>query len=152
MADTPRGPILKKMFAEMDSNGDGVIDEKEGLAIGRLLAGGNAGEAKRFWEEMKAGADTDKNGTVSLDEYVNYGRDVTSANDCDAACTPPPPFEITSPAGRNPRVAVLFCSRDSTADSAAPCAPSRSSPRRIATQSSRSVGPLSRRRPSGSAR
>jgi Ca2+-binding EF-hand superfamily protein len=83
MADTPRGPILKKMFAEMDSNGDGVIDEKEGLAIGRLLAGGNAGEAKRFWEEMKAGADTDKNGTVSLDEYVNYGRDVTSANAAD---------------------------------------------------------------------
>lgn len=33
--DTPRGPILAKMFDEMDANGDGQIDEKEGVKIGR---------------------------------------------------------------------------------------------------------------------
>ena len=66
--DTPRGPILAKMFAEMDIDRDGQIDEAEGLAIGRLLAGGNAEEAKKFWADMQAGADADQSGTGSLDE------------------------------------------------------------------------------------
>ena len=47
MADTPRGPILKKMFESMDTDGNGEIDESEGIAIGRMLSGGNAAHAKQ---------------------------------------------------------------------------------------------------------
>lgn len=77
--DTPRGPILAKMFDEMDANGDGQIDEKEGVKIGRLLAGGDATMGKQFWAELKAGADDDGDGRISKEEYVRYGRSVTDA-------------------------------------------------------------------------
>ena len=60
--DTPRGPILAKMFDEMDANGDGQIDEKEGVTIGRHAdgsrEGGEAeGQGKSGKEEMKPSID-----------------------------------------------------------------------------------------------
>ena len=70
---TPRTPVLCKLFRAMDENGDGSIDEREGLAIGRVLSRDAAG-AVRFWEALRDGADADKDGTVSLDEYLAYSR------------------------------------------------------------------------------
>ena len=76
--ETPRGPVLRKMFKAMDTDGDGSIDEREGLAIGRVLAGDTAG-AVQFWEQLRKGADSDGDGVVSLDEYLQYSRAQTAS-------------------------------------------------------------------------
>ena len=62
----------------MDTNGDGHIDETEGLAIGRKLSGGNVELAAAFWRDLCSNADTDRSGTVTLDEYLQFSRSQTA--------------------------------------------------------------------------
>ena len=71
------------MFATMDLDGDGEIDEQEGVAIGRMLAGGDAAKGKVFWDELLAAADTDDSGTVSREEYLAFGRKHTDIKAVD---------------------------------------------------------------------
>lgn len=68
------------MFRILDADANGQIDEAEGIAVGRVLAGGDAAAGKQFWEELIAGADSDRNGTVSQEEYVAFGRKMTNAS------------------------------------------------------------------------
>ena len=85
--ETPRGPVLKKLFKLFDENGDGEIDETEGLKIGRTLAGGSVEAAQKFWSDLKEAADTDHSNTVSLDEYLAYSRKQTESQDVDRVVT-----------------------------------------------------------------
>ena len=78
---SPRSRALRKIFQHMDANGDGVIDELEGVAIGRLLNGGSADAGQRFWQQLLLDVDTDVSGDVSLTEYLAYGRKVYAPSD-----------------------------------------------------------------------
>ena len=79
--DTPRGPRLQKLFNLMDSNKDGHIDEMEGVAIGRLLFGGNAKSGMEFWQQLLSQSDFNQNRKIELHEYLQYCRSLSSGRD-----------------------------------------------------------------------
>lgn len=75
--DTAANRILLKMFMLHDEDGNGMLDAKEGVAIGRML-GGDAGAAQRQWDEMLREADADGSGTLSVEEWMAWkGRSVS---------------------------------------------------------------------------
>ena len=80
---SPRSAAFTKMFTMMDADCNGQIDEAEAMAIGRKLSGGNTEMARAFWQELLAAADSNKSGTVSLDEYLRYSRDKTKSHPID---------------------------------------------------------------------
>ena len=75
--DSPRTGVFKKMFCVMDTNGDGSIDAEEGMAIGRVLCGGDVAAGTRWWTAMLSEADHDGSGTVSIEEYLSFAREKT---------------------------------------------------------------------------
>lgn len=65
-------PLLTKVFKLMDSDNDGHLDEREGWAIGRAL-GGSGADARTWWTTILA-ADTDKSGTIELNEWLEFNK------------------------------------------------------------------------------
>jgi hypothetical protein len=85
---TPRSslnPWVTKIFALMDVDGDGHVEEAEGVAIGRILSGGDGQKAREWWTSMLSIADADCSKTLTLDEWRAYvgkaydGKDVARA-------------------------------------------------------------------------
>eukprot|EP00325_Prymnesiales_sp_UTEX-LB-985_P007749 CAMPEP_0174695168 /NCGR_PEP_ID=MMETSP1094-20130205/1610_1 /TAXON_ID=156173 /ORGANISM="Chrysochromulina brevifilum, Strain UTEX LB 985" /LENGTH=103 /DNA_ID=CAMNT_0015891603 /DNA_START=187 /DNA_END=498 /DNA_ORIENTATION=- len=54
----------------LDKDGSEFIDEDEGLAAGRAYMG-NPEQGKKWWETIKDKVDGDKDGRVTMKEFVN---------------------------------------------------------------------------------
>merc|ERR1712144_143391 len=63
--------ILEEVFHLMDDNGDGGIDEDEGVAIG-IAMGENEEQAKKSWKAMCKDMDDDGNTTIELPEWLEF--------------------------------------------------------------------------------
>lgn len=81
--DTPTNRILLKTFMLLDEDGNGMLDAKEGVAIGRML-GGDASAAQRQWEEMLREADADGSGTIELEEWMAWKAESAQHQDVHA--------------------------------------------------------------------
>ena len=69
--DTPANRILLKMFMLMDEDGNGMLEENECVAIGRILLG-DAAAAQAQWDELLREADDDGSGTISVEEWMAW--------------------------------------------------------------------------------
>ena len=63
------GQRLEKIFELMDSDGNGHIDEQEGLAIARALGDK---DPQKWWESLLKHVDVDGSGTIEQEEYVSF--------------------------------------------------------------------------------
>merc|ERR1712022_90778 len=63
--------ILEEVFTLMDANGDGGIDETEGVAIGMAM-GESEEVAKNSWKAMCKDMDDDGNTTIELPEWLEF--------------------------------------------------------------------------------
>merc|ERR1711934_122596 len=63
--------ILKEIFALMDANGDGSIDEDEGIAIGQAM-GESKDQARKSWQAMCKDMDDDGNTAIELEEWLKF--------------------------------------------------------------------------------
>ena len=63
--------ILEEVFKLMDANGDGGIDEDEGVAIGMAM-GESEEVAKNSWKAMCKDMDDDGNTTIELPEWLAF--------------------------------------------------------------------------------
>merc|ERR1711907_216182 len=64
-------PLLTEIFELMDENGDGSIDETEGIAIGKAM-GESEEQAKKSWKAMCKDMDDDGNTTIELPEWLDF--------------------------------------------------------------------------------
>jgi len=62
---------LEWVFEQLDDDGSGFIEEREGLKVGKWLGGGG-GDLLAFWTKMKADMDADGDGKVSKEEFVTW--------------------------------------------------------------------------------
>ena len=60
---------LEWCFDELDTDSSGFIEDAEGLMLAKYLG---AAEYAKAWQAMKLEMDTDGDGRVSLDEYVDW--------------------------------------------------------------------------------
>merc|ERR1711934_717635 len=63
--------ILKAIFHAMDDNGDGELDESEGIAIGQAM-GESEEQARKSWKQMCSDMDVDGNTTIDLAEWASF--------------------------------------------------------------------------------
>merc|ERR1712072_795416 len=63
--------LLTEIFHLMDDNGDGSIDEDEGVAIGKAM-GESEEQAKKSWKAMCKDMDDDGNTTIELPEWLDF--------------------------------------------------------------------------------
>merc|ERR1712139_559380 len=63
--------ILKEIFSLMDANGDGSIDEDEGIAIGQAM-GESKDQARKSWQAMCKDMDDDGNTTIEIEEWLGF--------------------------------------------------------------------------------
>merc|ERR1712022_82061 len=64
-------PVLTEIFALMDTNGDEVIDENEGVAIGMAM-GETRPQAVKSWKAMCKDMDDDGNTEIDLKEWLGF--------------------------------------------------------------------------------
>jgi len=69
--DTAVRDPLEWVFDQLDDDGSGFIEEREGLRIGKWLGGGS-GDLSAFWLKMKADMDSDGDGKISKQEFVTW--------------------------------------------------------------------------------
>ena len=62
---------LEWVFEQLDDDGSGFIEEREGLKVGKWLGGGG-GDLLAFWTKMKADMDTDGDEKISKEEFVTW--------------------------------------------------------------------------------
>lgn len=67
-------PILISIFQILDEDGNGKIDEAEGVAAGRALFGAalNGNQAQNWWDELLVYSDDDNDLCVSLEEWIGF--------------------------------------------------------------------------------
>ena len=64
-------PILGRIFELLDQDGNGYIEEREGLAAGKALFS-NVHKAKQWWDELLVYADNDMDQRVRLQEWCDF--------------------------------------------------------------------------------